>query len=356
MGALAIRAPMRAPLVTRYLVPLSVVPLNAGNLGRVGGSLRAAYRSEDASPALPAALTVEVSDTLPFDDFVRVYTPVRPVYLSLVGAPDPLGNPRLAEMVAHATAAGTCVSLVTDGTRLDAGRAYALLCAGLAKMKVTVAAVGPDVGEAVLRNVERFVAMRDANRWPAPEIELQLVVTCDTVAQAGALVELCHRRFTNIAADIVLSTAGARAGGEDVPVGDADALAELRRARALAETYALPRTVGALDAALVQLTQDLSRAPCYVPWYTCVVAADGEVFPCGPHAARGTGVGNALRTPFAEVWNGAELRAFRARLRERRRDDAVCAGCRHEDGPLDRVFGAAARVPGLGAGSARSGR
>jgi radical SAM protein with 4Fe4S-binding SPASM domain len=367
-------------LVGRYLVPFSVVPLSPANVVKVGRTLLSSYQSKDVA-ALPSAVGIDVSDAcniacavcsrevdwdkrhtaiLKFDDFVRLYDPIRPAYLSLSGYGETLLNKQLPQMVAHATAAGSRVNIVTNGTLLDAGRAHALLEAGLAKMKVSIDAAEPDVYakvraggdlEKVLRNITQLLAMRDANRKPGPMVEIQFVLFRDNVDQVCKLIELCHARLPNVEPNLlVMFTYGEQPGfvAKTIPFGDPEALAELRRARVLAEGYGFRRTVGSLDAAIVQLTRDLQSAPCYVPWYSCLVSTDGEVYPCCYHSIRGTSVGNAFQEPFAEIWNGPRMRAFRAQLREKRCADKVCATCRYEDAPMDRVFGAVAKVPGLG--------
>ena len=42
-----------------------------------------------------------------------------------------------------------------------------------------------------------------------------------------------------------------------------------------------------------QLTEDLSRSPCYIPWYSCIISTDGDVYPCCYHTVRGTRVGKS---------------------------------------------------------------
>ncbi len=334
----------------RYLVPLSGVPLSRRNVAKVGRTLAAAYRSKDTAP-LPPALGIDVSGDptpLSFVDFVRIFERVCPPALSFSGRGEPLRNEQLPRMIAHATAAGSRVDLVTDATLLDPGRAYALVQAGLAKLTVSIDA-DPEKG---LRSVERLVAMRDANRKTGPRVEVRLGLSRRNVDQLGERIELCHARLPHVE-PIVLGRF--TDDGAEIPLGDPAALAALRDARALAERKGLRRTIGSIDAAIDHLTRDLASAPCYVPWYSACVSTDGEVHPCHLHAIRGTSVGNALREPFEQVWNGPRMRAFRAGLRERRCADAVCSACRHEDDRMNRVFGAVARLWGLKGTSARLG-
>jgi radical SAM protein with 4Fe4S-binding SPASM domain len=364
-------------LVGRYLYPARVVPLTRANLTRVAASLGSSYRAADTA-AMPSAVGIDVSDAcniacavcsrevdwdkrdtaiLKLDRFRHLYDQIRPVYLSLSGYGETLLNKHVPAMVAHAVAGGSRVTLVTNGTLLDNDHAHALLEAGLARLKVSVDAADPEVYakvrvgadlEVVLGNVERLVLMRDARRLPSPVVELQFTVFRDNVDQVEKLVELCHRRFTTVEPYFhVMFTYGEQAAfvEKTLPAGS-DAVPTLRRAAALARRYGYVRTASSLDTAVSQLTTDLSSAPCFIPWYSCIVSTDGDVYPCCYHTIRGTKVGNALQTPFSEIWNGPEMRAFRAALRTRRCDDKVCATCRYEDAPLDKVFGVVRRVTG----------
>lgn len=372
-------------LLGRYLVPFSVVSPTPASIGRVARTLVTSYRSQDIATALPSAVGIDVSDAcniacavcsreidwdrrkttfLKFEDFMRIYDPIRPVYLSLSGYGETLMNKQLTQMVAHATKAGSRVNLITNGTLLDAARTEALLDAGLAKLKVSIDAAEPEVYarvragavlDDVLANIGGVLARRNA-RGRGPIVEVQFVLFRENVDQLARMIELCHTRLPGVELNIlVMFTYGEQPAfvAKTITFGDAETLQELARARVLAVSYGFRRTVGAIDAAVNQLTRNLENAPCYVPWYSCLISTDGEVYPCCYHSIRGISVGNALREPFAEVWNGARMRAFRAQLRDQRCGDKVCASCRHEDAPMDQVFSAVARVPGLAAATER---
>lgn len=356
-------------LVGRYLYPARVIPVTPSNLGRVASSLRSSFQSGDTA-AMPSAVGIDVSDAcniacavcsreidwdkrdtaiLSLDRFRRLYDPIRPVYLSLSGYGETLLNKHVPAMISHAVAGGSRVTLVTNGTLLDGDRADALIEAGLARLKVSIDAADPEVYarvragadlDRVLGNVERLLLMRDANRRPNPKVELQFTIFRDNVDQVEKLVELCHRRFTTVEPYFhVMFTYGEQAAFVDktLPAGS-DAVQTLRRAAELARRYRYIRTASSLDTAVSQLTTDLSSAPCYIPWYSCILSTDGDVYPCCYHTIRGTKVGNAFETPFAEIWNGPAMRAFRAGLKARRCDDRVCATCRYEDAPMEKVF------------------
>lgn len=372
-------------LVGRYLYPARVVPPTPRNLGRVARSVWASFRSADEAAALPAAVGIDVSDAcnlacavcsrevdwdrrrvslLKLERFVHVYDQVRPVYLSLSGYGETLLNRELPDMVAHATRAGSQVTVVTNGTLLDHSRVDRLLDAGLAKLKVSIDAGTPEVYarvregaelEPVLRNVERVLTRRDARRLPGPAVEVQCTVFRDNVDEVLPLLELCHDRLGVEPYFHLMFTYGDQPGfvARTVPFGDAHAIAVFTEGEARARRYGLVRTAAALRTAITQLTTTLASAPCFVPWYSAIVSTDGDVYPRCYHTIRGRKMGNVFETPFADIWNGPAMRAFRRQLREARCADGVCATCRYEDRPMDRVFSGLAALPGLAAASAR---
>lgn len=280
---------------------------------RVLGSLRTAYGGRDEAGALPAALHIDVVDArgegeptlLSLADFRRVHDPVHPVYLSLSGQGETLRNDALPDMVAHAVAGGSVVTVTTDGTLLDNAHARALLDAGLDVLKVSVDAASPD--ERVLRFVVGLLAMRDALRARGPRVVVRTVLARDTWHRVVPMIELCRTRLVGVEPEF-------RAA---LPSGHAAALAELRRGRSLAARHRMWRTVGSLDAAVGRLGRDRSHATWLDPWTRAFVGADGELYACRDHAVSGEGVGNVLARPFAEVWNGERMCAYRRTCRGR---------------------------------------
>ncbi|MEN9785282.1 MAG: hypothetical protein RLZZ299_546 [Pseudomonadota bacterium] len=371
-------------LARRYIVPFLGLAPRPHQLGRVLGSLADSYRADDTAAALPAAVGIDVSDAcniacavcsreiawdkrrhpfLRLPDFVALYDAIRPVYLSLSGYGETLLNRDLPAMVAHAARGGSRVVVITNGTLLDAARGDALREAGLAKLKVSLDAAEPaayarvregaDLDE-VVANVRAFVDRRDGAGAAGPRVEVQMVLFRDNLDQLVPMVDLVAARLPGVELNVIgMFTYGAQPGfvAKALPMHDPASLSVLAEARRRATALGMRRTVGSLDALRVQLERDLSSAPCFVPWYSCLISTDGEVYPCCYHSVRGTSVGNVHGTPFPEIWNGPRMRAFRAALRERRCEDRVCATCRYEDGPLEGIFRTAARVPGLGGAS-----
>jgi radical SAM protein with 4Fe4S-binding SPASM domain len=67
---------------------------------------------------------------------------------------------------------------------------------------------------------------------------------------------------------------------------------------------------------------------CPYPWATLHVASNGDVVACSRDLEHKTVLGNLLRQPLPEIWNGEPMQALRRNLRDRHPErSAACANC-----------------------------
>jgi radical SAM protein with 4Fe4S-binding SPASM domain len=66
---------------------------------------------------------------------------------------------------------------------------------------------------------------------------------------------------------------------------------------------------------------------CNYPWYSSVVSAYGDVYPCIQFSFLGLKMGNIRDSAFPAIWRGAEYREFRRRFRRAGCYLPVCAKC-----------------------------
>jgi len=247
----------------------------------------------------------------------------RPLRIVLEGTPDPLEHPELVGLVAGASAAGAQVELRTTTVGLTPGRAHALLMAGLTTLTVPIpsadaerfaARTGGRSLAATLREVERLVAMRDANRKPGPAIRFAVETSPDDPqvllhGGARAAVEaLATARFDGVRVVAV------RAAPPDVRPAGGEAHGAAPTVNGRAPPGARPP----------------GHPVCLVPWNGAYLGADGRLSPCRRHAsARPPAHGGP--EPFAAWWNGAAMRALRAEMSGSAPRNPVCAACGRDD-------------------------
>lgn len=254
------------------------------------------------------------------DKFAACVDDALPRWVSLSGRPDVLAHPALPTLVGHAVRARVHCEVRTDATQLDPGRAWALLGAGLSRL--TLVLTRPHSEARGVRNLERLVAMRDANRKPVPVARVEWWLNpavpdgwADAMARWGDRVP---------EAPPVLRLVSRPNGAEQARrVRD-----ELQAARRQASALRLRASVAAIDRILDGMSGD-PRA-CRAPWHTAGVGVDGTVFPCARHRDAG---------PFGAAWGpgplgatvrGPAARAFRSTLLARSPRDPVCASCADE--------------------------
>jgi Fe-coproporphyrin III synthase len=276
------------------------------------------------------------------------FAPGRP-YVCVTGG-EPLLYPHAAELIAHVKRRGMLCVLTTNGTLLEA-RAETLLeeppdavvlsLDGPRSVHNAVRKV-PGTYDRALRGARKLLALR---RGPRPYLVVNAAITGHTYASALDMVAVA-REFGALALNFqhfwfmtpgMVEAHNARWGG-CFPL-DADRLGIT--AAGPVDTDRLYETIRRLqdnDWGLPilfypELTREEMRlyyseperfirnAPPACAWTSTDILPNGDVSPCFEMTP-----GNALRQPFAEIWNSAELRGHRRRLAEHG-PYPVCARC-----------------------------
>ncbi|HEX9052031.1 MAG TPA: alpha/beta fold hydrolase, partial [Anaeromyxobacter sp.] len=264
----------------------------------------------------------------------------------LVGLGEPLLHPEIVDLVRLAAREGRRVSLVTSGMRLGPALSRALLDAGLCGLAVSVDAASAEAVarvrpgarlETVLENLRAFA---EARRGAGREVSLAVFTAlgADTAGELAGIVDAVAPLGVDalMATDLNFPENAARSLHRALHPDDAAALDRALRA-ALARGLPVLSVHGleelALEARfreflLLRASALAARAPrhahCRSPWQTLPVGPDGEATLCDCQpAAR---LGNVLRDPLDELWNGAPMRAHRRRMRSEDPPPA-CLGC-----------------------------
>lgn len=268
-----------------------------------------------------------IRDGLDADAWGRVFREAAAlgvVHVGLTGG-EPSARRDLAEIVAHAAAAGLYAHLVTAGVPLDPDGLAVLREAGLRSVQLSIQDATPEASDAIA-GAACFEAKRAIARAAGGlglALTLNVVLHRDNLASVGALIALAR----GLGADR-LELANAQYDGW-----------------ALRNRAALLPTRDALDAAARVVRAEQRRGgrpeilwvlpdyfadrpkPCMGGWgqRLVVVAPDGLVLPC--HAARslpGLVFWNARQRPLRDCWEEAPgMNAYRgeAWMRE------PCRGC-----------------------------
>lgn len=214
---------------------------------------------------------------------------------------EPLLHPQLVEMVRYAKKRGVIeVQFNTNATLLTSKKSEALISAGLDKMIVSMDGitaetynrlrVGADY-DAVLANVEEFIALRDSKKLKKPILRVQMV---------------CMRNNANEVYEFVRYWRG---------IADQVGLIRFKKQRE-----------GQGDEGLGEYAK--FAKPCHQLFQRLVIGSDGKVTMCCGDTKRKILLGDAYKTKVAEIWRGDALNKIRALHREHRFDEiGPCRYC-----------------------------
>jgi MoaA/NifB/PqqE/SkfB family radical SAM enzyme len=259
----------------------------------------------------------------------------------LGGFGEPLGHPRIVDMVARAKARGSEVELISNGIGLDEAMAGRLAVAGLDRLWVSIDGSSPasyadvrlgDHLPEIIANLERLKAMPDK-----PELGISFVAMRRNIADLPAVFDLARR------------VGASRFSLSNVEPYTEDMTAEMLYGRVLFAELpeggcVMPRfDPGAIDVqTLAELSVRFPSTLSFTPLApgrkgicpfqqrrSASVRWDGRIGPCLPllHAHTVCLNGQPRTWPdftfsslrecgLAEIWNSAEYHAFRRKLDE----------------------------------------
>lgn len=298
--------------------------------------------------------------------------------MSFWGMGEPLLHPRIAEMVASASALGAETELVTNGLLLSRDTARDLIAAGLDRLIVSVDGASPEGHAAghggadlatVQENVRELRLLRHDQGGAKPEIGIELVLGRGNLAELKRLRRLA---FEMGAAFIILTNLMPYVEElkEEILYWMAAEKPWTSSGSPFSPRMIAPRVDARPEnlAALNELfwsgcaaepTPPLSRNPdadghCrFVEQGAAAVAWDGGVSPCIPlmHSyrcfvlgrekrIRRWTVGHIATEEIGDIWNREEYRAFRRRVLEFDFSPCVhCGGCDFSESNEEDCFG-----------------
>ena len=285
---------------------------------------------------------------LGFDDFKQVFDQIRAPKLTLSGAGEPLLNPDLCRIIAHAKGHGASVMIPTNGTLLRRPElAGAMVETGLNVLIVSIDAATPATYQAIRRQdcfdkiVEGLTLIEEAKkeqRRRYPEIRFDVVILKENYRELPAIVRLADRLGIATVFFRALQTKGIGKDREETIGKDVDldalyravreGMAEAARLRIRTNLKDVARDFKAYRSIYTQQDAAMSNHVCLLPWLQCFISVKGEVSPCcATYSNEGFTAGNVFEQDFEVVWNGPRMREVRRRFRQKDNPFAICRDC-----------------------------
>jgi radical SAM protein with 4Fe4S-binding SPASM domain len=284
---------------------------------------------------------------LSLGDFQRLFDQIQPRRLTLSGAGEPLLNPDLVAMIAHASRRGASTMIPTNGTLLGkAELARGLVEAGLNTLKISIDAATAQTYQAVRRQdcfdrildgVRQLEEIKRQCQSRTPELRFDVVILKENWAQIPDIVDLARQRDIGTVFFRPLQVTGLgkerEAIGRDVDFDGLyravqEGLARARRLGVRTNLQEVARDFTAYRSIYVRRDAALDRQVCLLPWLQCFISVQGELAPCcATYTNESFSAGNVFEEGFEAVWNGPRMQALRRRFRRRQNPFAVCRDC-----------------------------
>jgi radical SAM protein with 4Fe4S-binding SPASM domain len=220
---------------------------------------------------------------------------------------EPLLNKSIAEMVGYAAASGRIreVSLITNAAMLTHEKAQALVDAGLQKIRISVEALSD---EGYLKTTKTKTAFAEI---------VENIRTLHRLSRGKTFI------YVKIIDTGLSDVEKRRFFATFTPIANAVSIENLMPITEEAATV-----VGENGKGMTGVSLSTGRSVCPSPFYSLSVHMDGDVGVCCSDWHHKTNVGSLKEQSLSEIWNGEELRRFRAdQLTKSWRQMPQCAGC-----------------------------
>ena len=254
------------------------------------------------------------------------------------GAGEPLLHPGLIEIVDIVKKAGMFCKLLTNGTLLDAAMVERLIDTGLDNLRISIwgntasemHGATPEEDERnfdkIIKGIELLSASKERRGVLAPSVELYQVVNRNNFRTVASFAGLALKHHC---AGIRLAQLITRRGQIDdyslSPEEEKICLQQLAQVRSALQEKGIVHNIDGLAMRFDKGERVWEHAACFTPWYRLRVLVDGTVKVCRGHDEA---FGHLGRQSFSEIWNGAQLRAFRRRILTR---EGLAGVAKHSD-------------------------
>jgi MoaA/NifB/PqqE/SkfB family radical SAM enzyme len=296
--------------------------------------------------------TYEDPRTLSWANFLRIVDQFPEMERAVLhGIGEPLLNKDLPRMIAHLKERGVYVLFNTNATLLNDSWSVRLIESGLDELRVSIDGANPQTYAAirgaplfdkVVSNLKRFIEIQRRMNVDRPRASLWMTGLRENIAELPDVIRLAAQigvpevylqRMVYYADD--RSAPGMLDGTQAVYSRVDEEIARIvNESETLAQQLDVTLRASGATTPAHSIHPDRAARPwggCVRPWTTAYVTANGNLLPCciAPFATQDYAslkLGNLLKQPFDEQWNGERYQQWRTRLLSDHPNSA-CGGC-----------------------------
>jgi len=295
------------------------------------------------------------NELMDFETFKKVIDEIRPLYVGLTGYGEPLFNMDVFRMIKYAKEKNkkTIVKLFTNATLLNKERIYGLIDSGLDILNISLESPLKTnekirINSNITKITENLKLLNSAKKGGKPEVDINTVVMRDNLQDLPEMISLVHElnaKFTLAHMTIY----GKNENKEMLPSknGREKTHFYLEKARKRAESLGESEISKDIADYMKLVDKNWGKfaecslfedAACFVPWLTCYVASNGDVYPCCYFYEGSIKYGNINKNSFSEIWNSNAARKFRENMVKNGRNYAACTTCPENGEFLFKIF------------------
>jgi radical SAM protein with 4Fe4S-binding SPASM domain len=282
-----------------------------------------------------------------FEQFKKIYDEIRPVKINVSGLGEPFLNPDVFKIIRYARRGGSAVNCATNLT-LVGDKIEEIIDSGIGQLKVSIDAHTRetflkirkfDLYETLVANIKKINALKKERNVTHPEIRLNFALQKDNIDELIPTIKLAKE--LGIKAMFIQYLAYVdREDRKEKLVGDItrEKLTQvIDEADALTKEYAISTNLDMWKREFEFFWQNMQPGqylspedkPCYFPWFSAWIDADGTVRPCPiiPWRKGVAHMGNVFSESFKTIWNSEAYCTFRKVHVCGKRPTDVCRTC-----------------------------
>ena len=286
--------------------------------------------------------------TMTFKQFKKIFDEIKPVKINVSGLGEPFLNPDIFKIIRYAKAHGALVNCATNLT-LVGNKIDEIINSGIDQLKVSVDAAtsetflkirGFDLYDILVDNIKKINKMKKKQGVSHPVVRFNYALQYDNIDELLLTIELAKELDIKTMFIQYLAYVD-REDRKRKLVGDLTKnklMTVLKEAELLTKRYGITTNIDMWKREFEFFWNNMlpgqyfspEDKPCYFPWFSSWIDADGTVRPCPviPWRIGVAEMGNVfLKESFRSIWNNEAYCSFRRVHACGKRPVEVCRTC-----------------------------